>query len=30
MSGYRGRDNETLYVREPFSVGDEDTSEGHG
>jgi hypothetical protein len=30
MTGYVGRDNGILTIREPLSVGGADTSEGHG
>jgi hypothetical protein len=30
MTGYVGRDNGTLTISEPLSVGGADTSEGHG
>jgi hypothetical protein len=30
MSGYVGRDNGTLTIREPLSVGGADASEEHG
>jgi hypothetical protein len=30
MTGYVGRDNGTLTIRVPLSVGGADTSEGHG